>query len=626
MKQKKKEKSDARSKNPLHREYGAFRNVAFVLRRMMDYDKMLIVLLLLGMFCQPFMRYFWTFLPKFILDMVTGEGNREELFWLMVIFTIIQLVFTMLATYRNCGIEWRFLGARIRTILDLNRKTMKIDFEHLENPDIMDCFQKAQNACMNSNNGVEGLMHETAMFIESFAITAVGVCILSSMNIWIVLLMLGIAALNFLVVNHTNKMAKAKVWDPLASWWRKRQYMQNATTSFDAAKDIRMFDLSGWLLQKYRDLNRIRYEAQKTNAVLWFWTSVASNVFWTVSQIFVYAWLVYLMINQRLTIGNFTLYLASTGTLFEYVSTLLNGISSILARSREVDDFRSFLDFDGGDTPQVGKVLPKHEGYGFVFENVSFKYPKAERYALRNLNLTIKAGERLAVVGLNGAGKSTMIKLLLRLYQPTEGRILINGTDIMEYDRDSYYAVFAPVFQQVELFAFPMEENVSMKEPERTDSKWAKECLEAAGLAKKIQELPNGTKTELLKNICDDGVDLSGGEKQKLALARALYKNGSVVVLDEPTAALDALAEAKLYEDFDKLIGGKTAVYISHRLSSTRFCDKVAMFADGEMVEYGTHAELMEKAGAYAEMFHIQAQYYIEDVNDTESGAAVHEE
>lgn len=626
MKQKKKEKSDARSKNPLHREYGAFRNVAFVLRRMVDYDKMLIVLLLLGMVCQPFMRYFWTFLPKFILDMVTGEGNKEELFWLMVIFTIIQLVFTMLATYRNCGIEWRFLGARIHTILDMNRKTMKIDFEHLENPDIMDCFQKAQNACMNSNNGVEGLMLETAMFIESFAITAVGVCILSSMNIWIVLLMLGIAALNFLVVNHTNKMAKAKVWDPLASWWRKRQYMQNATTSFDAAKDIRMFDLSGWLLQKYRDLNRIRYEAQKTNAVLWFWTSVASNVFWTVSQIFVYAWLVYLMINQRLTIGNFTLYLASAGTLFEYVSTLLNGISSILARSREVDDFRSFLDFDGGDTPQVGKVLPKHEEYGFVFENVSFKYPKAERYALRNLNLTIKAGERLAVVGLNGAGKSTMIKLLLRLYQPTEGRILINGTDIMEYDRDSYYAVFAPVFQQVELFAFPMEENVSMKEPERTDSKWAKECLEAAGLAKKIQELPNGTKTELLKNICDDGVDLSGGEKQKLALARALYKNGSVVVLDEPTAALDALAEAKLYEDFDKLIGGKTAVYISHRLSSTRFCDKVAMFADGEMVEYGTHAELMEKAGAYAEMFHIQAQYYIEDVNDTESGAAVHEE
>lgn len=277
------------------------------------------------------------------------------------------------------------------------------------------------------------------------------------------------------------------------------------------------------------------------------------------------------MVKGELTIGNFTLYLASAGTFFEYVSTLLNGVAGVMARSREVDDFRSFLDFEGGDDKKDGKELPKAEKYEFVFENVSFKYPKAERYALKNLNLTLAAGERLAVVGLNGAGKSTMIKLLLRLYEPTEGRILLNGVDVREYNKESYYNAFAPVFQQVELFAFPMDENVSMKEPERTDGAKAKECLEAAGLTEKLASLPNGTKTELLKIVHDDGVDLSGGEKQKLALARALYKDAPVVVLDEPTAALDALAEAKLYEDFDKLIGGKTAVYISHRLSSTQF-------------------------------------------------------
>ena len=165
-----------------------------------------------------------------------------------------------------------------------------------------------------------------------------------------------------------------------------------------------------------------------------------------------------------------------------------------------------------------------------------------------------------------------------------------------------------------------------MKEPERTDGAKAKECLEAAGLTEKIASLPKGTKTELLKIVYDDGVDLSGGEKQKLALARALYKDAPVVVLDEPTAALDALAEAKLYEDFDKLIGGKTAVYISHRLSSTQFCGHVAMFADGEMVEYGTHAELMEKNGAYAEMFRIQAQYYIEETEKAEQEVAANGE
>ncbi|MGN0506212.1 MAG: ABC transporter ATP-binding protein, partial [Lachnospiraceae bacterium] len=591
MKRRKKEQ-EQQNKNPLHREYGVFRNVAFVMKHMISFDRKLLLFIILGVICQPFMRYFWTFLPKFILDMVTGEGSREKLFCLMAGFTAIQLVFTMLTTYYRYGIDWRYIGARMYTMLRMNRKAMKIDFEHLENPDVMDCYQKAQNACGSNNAGVEGMMRESVSFLESLTTALLGITILSTMNVWIVLLMLCMAVVHFLIVNHTNKVTKAKVWDPLATWWRKRWYMQNVATNFDAAKDIRMFGLREWLTGKYKELNSIRYEAQKVNAKFWFRTSVAGNGFWFLSQILVYAWLVYSMIEGNLTIGNFTLYLASSGTFFQYISALLNGASNILARSREVDDFRSFLDFDGGDQERTGKELPKLASYEFVFENVSFKYPKAERYALKNLNLTLKAGKRLAVVGLNGAGKSTMIKLLLRLYEPTEGRILLNGVDVREYDKQSYYEAFAPVFQQVELFAFPMEENVSMKEPERTDSKKAGECLAAAGLSEKIATLPAGTKTELLKIVYDDGVDLSGGEKQKLALARALYKDAPVVVLDEPTAALDALAEAKLYEDFDKLIGGKTAVYISHRLSSTQFCNQVAMFADGEMVEYGTHAEL----------------------------------
>ena len=191
-------------------------------------------------------------------------------------------------------------------------------------------------------------------------------------------------------------------------------------------------------------------------------------------------------------------------------------------------------------------------------------------------------------MGLNGAGKSTFIKLLLRLYEPTEGEILLNGVNIREYNKRSYYRIFAPVFQEVELFAFPLAENVSMQSPKKTDKALAEKCLVDAGFGEKLAELPRGVDTEILKIIHDDGVDLSGGEKQKLALARALYKGAPVVVLDEPTAALDAIAESKLYNDFDNLTGGKTAVYISHRLSSTQFCNNVAMFKDGEMCEYGT--------------------------------------
>ena len=202
---------------------------------------------------------------------------------------------------------------------------------------------------------------------------------------------------------------------------------------------------------------------------------------------------------------------------------------------------------------------------------------------------------------------------MLRLYEPTEGEILLNGVNIKEYSKRSYYRAFAPVFQDVELFAFPLAENVSMQLPENTDIKKAEKCLIDAGMEEKLGELPAGVSTEILKIIHDDGVDLSGGEKQKLALARALYKDAPVVVLDEPTAALDALAESRLYNDFDKLIGGKTAVYISHRLSSTQFCRNVAVFKEGRLAEYGTHEELMEKDGTYAEMFRIQAQYYVEE-------------
>lgn len=611
----KRKKQDAKQekKNPLHREYGVIRNVRFVLKNMLKHDRFFFVLIPLGMLCAPFMKYLWTFWSKFIIDMITGNADSGELFRTMLVFVVIQLATTMLNTFYEAQTWWRYIGARMSMLIEMNRKAMRIDFEHLENPDVMDCYQKAQNSCNSNNVGIEGMMQRSTSFLTSLSVVIVGIAILGTMNGFVVALMLVLAFINFGITNYINKTAKEKVWDPLAPWWRKHYYMQNTTTSFEMAKDIRMFGLREWLIEQYRRLNAIRYDAQIRNGKLWFWASISSNVMWFVSQVLIYAWLVYSVVEGNMTLGNFSLYLASSGTFFSYISSLLGDISELLARSREVDDYRSFLDFDGGDRKLPGKELPKLSSYEFVFDHVSFRYPKAERYALEDLNLTLKAGERLAVVGLNGAGKSTMIKLLLRLYEPTQGRILLNGVDVREYDKQSYYAAFAPVFQQVELFAFPMEENVSMKEPERTDSKRAEVCLTAAGLGQKLSTLPAGVRTELLKVVYDDGIDLSGGEKQKLALARALYKDAPVVVLDEPTAALDALAESKLYEDFDKLIGGKTAVYISHRLSSTQFCNHVAMFADGRVVEYGTHEQLLKENGAYAEMFRIQAQYYVEE-------------
>lgn len=605
------EKKNKEEKNPFHKEYGVFSNSGYILKNMLKNEKRLWLLIPLGIITAPVMQYLWTFLSKIVIDMISNRAEVENLIITMAVFTVVQMSSTMLSTYYHSEVWWRYIATRFRLIVQKNRKIMSLDFECLEDADLLDCYQKAGNATNSNGNGVEGMMHNIVEFMITLAVVAVGFVILGQMNILVVVVMLMLSVLDFLIRNRTSRACKKKVWDPLSLWWRKNGYMTNATSDFSFAKDIRMFGLADWLTKKIRELKAERIEAQKKNQLMWLHASWASSVIFAISQALTYAWLFYMVYNGQITVGNFSLYLGSAVTLYSYLGTVFQTMTSLFETSREVDDFRSFLDFKS-DKNEQGEDLPELSEYNFEFKNVSFKYPRSESYALKNLSLKLESGKKLAVVGLNGAGKTTFIKLLLRLYEPCEGEILLNGVNIRKYNKESYYKLFSPVFQNVELFAFPLAENVSMDTPENTDKKKAEKCLSDAGFAEKLSELPKGVDTEILKVIYDDGVDLSGGEKQKLALARALYKDAPVVILDEPTAALDALAESRLYESFDKLIGGKTAVYISHRLSSTQFCSEVAMFRDGEMVEYGTHKELMRSGGAYAEMFKIQAQYYVD--------------
>lgn len=434
--------------NPLHREYGLMSNIRWTLSAMRQHSKGLLTLIPIGIVCAPLMNYLWTFISKFVIDMITGEVGWLALLWIIGIFTVIQLVSTMLNTYYNSETGWRFIDTRFKLIGEKNRKVMTIDFEHLENPDVMDCYQKASNACNGNGEGIEGMMRQLVNFFMTLAVTAVGLCILGTFNPWIILALAAISAVSCFVGNRFNKISKEKIWDPLAPWWRKDNYMRWQITDFTPAKDIRLFGLRDWLVGKYRDLKKARLEAQKKNAVLWFWVSVFSYVMVSLSHCVIYGWLIWSVAYDGLSIGDFSLYLASAATLFQYINALFNGIGSLMNLSRQVDDFRSFMDFDGGDSDNSGKPFPEAEKYEFEFRNVSFKYPKSENYALKNLSLKLNAGERLAVVGLNGAGKSTFIKLLLRLYEPTEGEILLNGVNIREYNKRSYYRIFAPVFRR----------------------------------------------------------------------------------------------------------------------------------------------------------------------------------
>lgn len=601
--------------NPYHKEFGLWANGKFMLKAAWKYNRMIYLLVLLSALVSPVSKYMWTFLSKLVIDLASGTLvlPLDKILWGAAGICVLLIVTEVLDVFTGNDRWWRETFVRIRLMSVKNSLSMKMDYANLENQDVLDCFQKANNACGGDNGGIEGLLKGILNFVINLSGLLAGLAIMATLNVWIVVLMVGLTVIQAFVSNRINKKAKKEVWDMLAPWWRKRGYMDHLTNDYAAAKDIRMFSLKNWILDKYRVLNKERLAYQEKNEKIWAWGSFFGNITWILSETAVYAWLLKRLLDGTMTVGNFSMYLGSAGVFFQSAGQVSFALTNLLARSRETDDFRSFLEYaagEGGASASEGQPVPKSEKYEFVFENVSFKYPNAENYALKNLSITVKGGERLAVVGLNGAGKSTFIKLLLRLYKPTEGRILLNGTDIQTFNREEYFQIFAPLFQDVAMFAFPFDINVSMSLPEKTDRALAEKSLRDAGLSEKIDSLEKGVDTQLLKVIYDDGIDLSGGEKQKLALARALYKQSPVVVLDEPTAALDAIAESKLYQDFDKLISGKTAVYISHRLSSTQFCNNVAMFKDGELIEYGTHKSLLKKKGEYAEMWRVQSQYY----------------
>lgn len=604
-------------KDPLHTEYGILKNSVYILGKMYQYKFFLPWIMLLGVITGSLMQYLKSFIGKFVIDMIQMQSSSDEkdfasLFLLLIIITSIELLAMALNILANNRIWFNITYVRMRMISERIYKVLSMEYQTLENPDILNMAEKATQATAGNTNGIEGMMHSVYNIGTNIVLMAITIVTVVTLDWKLIVILSVVSLLQFLFFKHTVKRDKNEVWDTLASVWRKNNYMERATQDFDYAKDIRLFGMKGWLLDKQHEILEEKQNKMLHSRNLWMMNAVFANLTSIISEGAVYGILIYSVIKTDMSIGDFTLFLGLSSTFSSTLTSFLNSLGQFKEQSMQTDDFRSFIVYENESVNDT-VPLPKMDKYTFEFKNVGYRYKGAEEYALKNLNLTFEAGKKLAIVGLNGAGKTTFIKLLLRLYDVTEGEILLNGIDIKRFKRNDYYTLFAPVFQNVEMFAFPISENISMKPPFNTDEKWAADCAVRAGMGDKLGELPNGIATELLKVIHDDGIDLSGGEKQKLALARALYKDAPVIVLDEPTAALDALAEYNLYKRFDEIIGDKSAIYISHRLSSTRFCDSIAVFKAGEMVEYGTHEELLERGGTYSDLFNIQAQYYKEE-------------
>ncbi len=609
-----KKKEKKQDENPLHKEFGIPGNIRYCFQNIKKYKPALILFIVLGVTMNSFVQVLGTFARKYVIDLVVLQSGSEEkdimpLIKLIMVLLAVYIVVWGLNSFSNNRSGYSFIYVRMKMITERVAKALSMNYQNLENPKILDMHEKACRATGGNDEGVEGMMRSFYDVLVQAMLLVISLSVVVVLDVRLVLLIIFISFLQYLFFRHTVKRDRKEVWDKLSPTWRRIDYMEHVTQDFSYAKDIRLFHMQDWILGKQYQVLAEKQEKMLHSRNLWIYNSIFAHGMSVLQNAAIYAVLILVFMGKGMTIGNFTLYLGLASTFASALTEVLNRAGDLKKNSLWVDDFRSFMELTDDEESDC-IPLPKTNHYTFTFRNVSFRYEGAEDYALQNVNLTLKAGERLAVVGLNGAGKTTLIKLLLRLYDVTEGEILLNGINVNRFRRREYFTLFAPAFQNVEIFAFPISENVSMKPPTATDRALAERYLGQAGLGDKLAELKDGVQTELLKVLHDDGVDLSGGEKQKLALARALYKEAPIIVLDEPTAALDALAEYRLYKNFDKMIGKKSAVYISHRLSSTRFCDNIAMFVAGKMVEYGSHEVLLAQKGAYAEMFEIQAQYY----------------
>ena len=609
--------------NPLHKEYSMWSNTCYIIRKMAEYQPSVLFLMVLGFVAKSVSPYFMGIFGKYVIDIiqtdnaVSGEG---ELLKLILIAGCIALVLRFCTAVSDSLTWYRYINVRMNLITERIAKVLSLNYEFLERPDVLDVAERASQATNDNSNGVEGMMRLISQLGENSLTVIVTFAAVLVLDPKLIIAMIVLTMVQFIYFRHIIKIDKKEVWDRLSSSWRGRNYMERITQDFDYAKDIRLFNLKDYLTEKFDKINAFFIERNDHHHKLWLRYNFVSAITGTVIKILVYAVLFTAVLKKDMSAGDFTMFLAFSFAFSNALFGLLQKSGDYKKASLETDDFRSFIDLEIGGDEKDCIPVPDMDSYEIEFVDVSYKYLKSDREALSHLNLKIRPGEKLAVVGLNGAGKTTMIKLLLRLYDPSEGYITLNGTDIRKFKRADYYKLFAPVFQNVEIFAFLMSENIALQKADVLDIERARRCACEAGLEERLDSLAKGIETPLTKIVEDDGVDLSGGEKQKLALAKALYKGAKIVVLDEPTSALDAIAEQSLYESFDEMIDGKSAVYISHRLASTRFCDRVAMFEEGHMVEYGSHEELMALNGKYAEMFNTQAQYYRENPDNGESG------
>lgn len=486
-----------------------------------------------------------------------------------------------------------------------------VSYSNTLDPAFLALREKALRATGNNREATEYIWTRLTELLAALGGFAVYLAVLKDLDPVLLVVVAVTTALSFLTTRHFSAWGYRRR-EEQAEQEKRINYLRDKFNSIPLAKDIRIFGLSDWLVRVYDSALDLYVSFVNRKHFANFLASAADAVLALARNGIAYYYLIRMTLDQGLPASQFLLYFTAVTGFTTWVSGIMEQFTEIYRQCLDISTVMEFLNLPEPFRFEGGRPLPDlTDGCELRLENVSYRYPGADTDTIRGLDLTVRPGEKLAIVGLNGAGKTTLVKLLCGFLDPRSGRVLLNGVDIREFNRQEYYALFSAVFQEFSELDVTVAQNVAQT-VDGIDLTRVSDCLEKAGLTGNVAKLPQGLDTHVGRKVYLDGVELSGGETQRLMLARALYKNGPILMLDEPTAALDPLAESDIYNKYSEMTAGKTSVFISHRLASTRFCDRVIFLADGKITEEGTHEELLALGGGYADLFEVQSRYYRE--------------
>lgn len=602
-----------KKKKPTH---SVFSNFAWSLKMLLKYSKAAFFITALFIPINIGLRYLEIYLPSLVVSEITnGQTLTHSLLSIEIVMLLIMLGYIIIQALGH--IRNSTLGIYRYKMTDLvTRKQLSMFYQTYEQKEVRDLANRASNATQMWD-GVQPLtdiVYSGFGMLENLLGYILFGSVISFASPWLVPILTVAPIVNILSVKAYNKWEYAHR-SKMTDLNQKLGHVEELPDDSAAAKDIRIYSMASWLRECYRDLSEQRAKWDRTTVKKSFLSRIADLVVILIRDGGAYALLIHMFYNGKIGIDEFVLYFAAISSFASWVGGIISCWNKANTVSLKLCDFRDFVDYPEYDGSGIAKAADHMNTVPEIeFKNVSFRYDGAEQDTIHDLSLKIKSGEKLALVGLNGAGKTTLVKLLCGLYRPTSGEIFFNGIPLSDFKREDYYKLISPVFQEIRTAFFSLAETVSGKSTAETDLEKAETCMRQAGLGAKIDALPDGIHTKLNKKVHENGTELSGGEAQKLMLARALYKDAPLLILDEPTAALDPIAESKIYNEFNVMAKNKTSLFISHRLASTSFCDRIILLENGNITEEGTHQELMGANGTYKGLFDIQSCWYKEDM------------